>query len=175
MTFDYKDWQNEIVDCKQLSKQNKITKGFKSSFSKIERNDCVSGIDFISNSNLNYDYVLKKNESLGIDRKLDKKLKSGNFVADIRVDFHGLKLDEAFDYLIDTIKYAYDNGLKFVLVVTGKGYGTKLGKKSIKSQIEHWMTHPDISSRVVKYVDAQQKDGGTGAIYVLVKSNKSCR
>ena len=121
---------------------------------------------------MNYDYVLKKNESLGIDRKLDKKLKNGNFVADIKVDFHGLKLDEAFDGLINTIKYAYNNGLKFVLVITGKGYGTKLGKESIKSQIEHWMTHPDISARVIKYVDAQPKDGGGGAIYVLVKSRK---
>ena len=165
------EWQNEIVNCKKLSKQNKIVKGFKSSFDKINRH-INDNIDFADVGGLNYDYVLKKNESLGIDRKLDKKLKNGNFVADIKVDFHGLKLDEAFDGLINTIKYAYNNGLKFVLVITGKGYGTKLGKESIKSQIEHWMTHPDISARVVKYVDAQPKDGGGGAIYVLVKSRK---
>ena len=166
------EWQKEIANCKKLSKQNKITKGFKNNFNKVNRN-IDNNVDFDDVNGLNYDYVLKKNESLGIDRKLDKKFKSGNFVADIKIDFHGLKLDEAFNYLIDTIKYAYDKGLKFVLVITGKGYGTKSGKESIKSQIEHWMTHPDISSRVIKYVDAQKKDGGTGAIYVLVKSNKS--
>ena len=171
MMFD-NEWQKEIANCKKLSKQNKITNGFRIGFDKIEREVCGGGADFVDN-NLNYDYVLKKNESLGIDRKLDKKFKNGNFVADIKIDFHGLKLDEAFNYLIDTIKYAYEKGLKFVLVITGKGYGTKSGKDSIKSQIEHWMTHPYISSRVIKYVDAQKKDGGTGAIYVLVKSNKS--
>lgn len=171
MIFDDK-WQNEIANCKKLSKQNKIVKGFKSNFDKVNRN-IENNVDFVDAANLNYDYVLKKNNSLGIDRKLDKKLKSGNFVADIKVDFHGLKLDEAFNYLISTVKYAYENGLKFILVITGKGYGTKLGKDSIKSQIEHWMTHPDISSRVVKYVDAQPKDGGLGAIYVLVKSRKN--
>ena len=152
------EWQKEIANCKKLSKQNKITKGFKNNFNKVNRN-IDNNVDFDDVNGLNYDYVLKKNESLGIDRKLDKKFKSGNFVA--------------FNYLLDTIKYAYEKGLKFVLVITGKGYGTKSGKESIKSQIEHWMTHPDISSRVIKYVDAQKKDGGTGAIYVLVKSNKS--
>ena len=35
------EWQNEIVNCKKLSKQNKIVKGFKSSFDKINCNITV--------------------------------------------------------------------------------------------------------------------------------------
>ncbi|MBO4956947.1 MAG: Smr/MutS family protein [Rickettsiales bacterium] len=173
MITNNEDWLNEIQNCKQIKKQNRVVKDFKNSFDKrINNNNKEINNTFIIYNNLNYDYILKKNETLGIDKKLDKKLKNGNFIPDIKVDFHGLTLDNAFDCLINTVNYAYENGLKFVLAVTGKGYGTKSGKDSIKSQIDHWMTHPEISAKVIKYTDAQQKDGGTGAIYILIKTKK---
>ena len=40
----------------------------------------------------------------------------------------------------------------------------------IKSMMEKWLALPELSSKIIKYTDAQQKDGGTGALYILLKS-----
>lgn len=164
------DWFNEIKYCKKLNNQNRIKLDFKKTFDKkINKNN---ENNLILNNNLNNNYIIKKNESLGIDKNLDKKLKTGQINIDIKVDFHGLTLDEAFDSLIKVVNYAYNNYLKCILVITGKGYGTQNGRCSIKSQFEHWMTHYEISNKVIKYVDANAKDGGSGAVYILLKTNK---
>lgn len=161
------EWLEEIKDCKKL-KSNTVKKEINRNKVLVGRSREAQQPEF---SVVDYDYKITKNSSLGIDRKLDKRLKSGNFKIEKVIDFHGLTLDEAFNSLIYNIEKAYENGIRFMLIITGKGKGTKEGCESIKSKIEEWMKHPNISSKVIKYTDAQPKDGGSGAIYVLLKKN----
>lgn len=166
------DLIEEFKNCKKIKKYNKVVKGFKENFEKRQNN--VNPIEMSDNYTIPNNYkILKKDESIGINRNMDKKLKTGKFTPDLRIDFHGLKLDEAFNSLIYNINYAYENGLKFLLIITGKGNRTADNRDSIKSQIDHWMTHYSIAPKIIKYTDAHQKDGGNGAIYVLVKSKKN--
>ena len=170
-----KNWLKELENCKKIKKNNIIIPSFKKTFTKV--NNFIENNNTYNNYDNNYnDYQyntinhnIKKNESLGIDRKLDKKLKNGDFNIDLKIDFHDMTLEQAFNLLIDTINYAYYNGYRFILVITGKGCNTKAGKESIKSNIEHWMTNINIASKIIKYVDAKPKDGGNGAIYILIK------
>lgn len=170
-------WLEEVKDCKKLINKKVVNKklvgennSIEELFTKIKNNKQNCENDFkISN----YNYKLQKNESLGIDRNIDKKLKKGKINIDLKLDFHGLTLEKAFDSLIYNIEKAYNNKLRCILIVTGKGNGTVEGRDSIKNSISKWMEHPNISSRVIKYTDAQKKDGGTGAIYVLLKRNKN--
>ena len=161
------EWNKEIKNCKKINK-NKISKGF--SKDKV----IVKNINYKENSFniIDYNYKLELDKTLGIDRKLDKKLKNGDFKIDLKIDFHGLTLEEAFNSLLYNIENAYNNNLRFLLIITGKGKGTQDGKESIKSQFTYWMKHPNISSKVIKYIEAQKKDGGSGAFYVLIKRNK---
>ncbi|MBR2141049.1 MAG: Smr/MutS family protein [Rickettsiales bacterium] len=157
---------------------NKINKGNRVADIKIFKNVIVKkhqefGVKDNEIKQINCDKVIKKGESLGIDRGLDKKLKNGDFSIDLKVDFHGMTLDEAFEHLIYVVNYAYNNGLRFLLLITGKGSGTKDGRETIKSMMEHWFIHKDIVGKVIKYVDAKHKDGGTGALYVLIKRNNN--
>lgn len=158
------EWFEEIKNCKKLT-SNTIKREINKNKVPVTQH-MNEEPDFCI---VDYNYEIAKNSTLGIDRKLDKKLKSGNFIPDMIIDFHGMTLENAFNFLIYNIEEAYRKGLRFLLIITGKGKGTKEGKDSIKSQIEHWMKHPNISSKVVKYVDAQAKDGGKGALYVLIK------
>ena len=158
------EWFEEIKNCKKIT-SNTIKREINKNKVPVtqhmneEPDFCVT----------DYNYEIAKNSTLGIDRKLDKKLKSGNFVPDRVIDFHGMTLEKAFDSLIYNIEKAQKEGQRFLLIITGKGRGTKEGRDSIKSKIETWMKHPNISSKVIKYVDAQPKDGGSGALYVLIK------
>ena len=171
------DWLSEIKNCKKINKniviKNSATIVTNNLMEKLNnKNNNIYKEEIIYNYDYEYNYKLEKNKSLGIDRNTDKKLKAGKIKIDLKLDFHGLTLEEAFDSLLKNIEKAYNSGLKLILVITGKGKGTKEGKESIKNLIEKWMKHPVISSRIIKYVDAQQKDGGAGAIYVLLKNKK---
>ena len=159
------EWNKEIKNCKKINK-NKISRGFSKNRIIVKQ-----GENFIKNSFsvVDYDYQLELNKTLGIDRKFDKKLKNGDFKIDLKLDFHGLTLEQAFNSLLYNIENAYNNNLRFLLVITGKGKGTQEGRESIKSQFTYWMKHPNISSKVIKYTTANQKDGGSGAFYILLK------
>ena len=160
------EWNKEIKNCKKINK-NIVSKGFSKNkvIIKQEEKSIKNNFDVI-----NYNYQLELNKTLGINRKLDKKLKNGDFTIDLKLDFHGLTLEQAFNSLLYNIESAYNNNLRFLLVVTGKGKGTQEGRDSIKSRFTHWMKHPNISSRVIKYTEAQKKDGGNGAFYILLKN-----
>lgn len=171
------NWLNEIKNCKKINK-NIVIKNSTDNITNnlIEKlNNKKSYTDELKNIdeyNYDYEYKLEKDKSLGIDNNTDRKLKAGKIKIDLRLDFHGLTLEEAFDSLIKNINNAYNSGLKLILVITGKGKGTKEDRESIKNSMGKWMKHPNISSKVIKYVDAQKKDGGTGAVYILLKTKK---
>lgn len=159
------EWNKEIKNCKKIRK-NIIINGFSKDEVIVKKNFDTEKQQF---KVVDYDYQIELNKTLGIDRKLDKKLKNGNFSIDLKIDFHGLSLEEAFNSLLYNVENAYNNGLRFLLIVTGKGTRTREGKDSIKSQFTTWMKHPNISSKVIKYIEAQKKDGDSGAFYVLLK------
>lgn len=171
------NWKNEIAKCKKI-KSSRISRKVDFDLDKIQ----VRSTEIARNYNKEYknelDYdiedikPLAKNETRGIDRNTDKKLKNGQLKIDLTIDFHGMTLDSAFDCLLQRLNWAYKNGIRCILLITGKGKNTKPGRESIKGNIEKWLKHPQISDKIIKYVDATTKHGGTGAMYVLLKRNR---
>lgn len=167
------DWEKEIFNCKKL-KSNRIIREIDFNH-KIQ--PCINvnnNLEYKHETYYNTEYIkpLAKNETFGINRRTDKKLRNGQLKIDMTVDFHGMTLEEAFEQLLHQLNLAYENKLRCILLITGKGKNTKPGRESIKRNIEKWLKHQEISSKIIKYVDATNKHGGTGAIYVLLKRNK---
>jgi DNA-nicking Smr family endonuclease len=81
-----------------------------------------------------------------------------------------MSLEMAFDLLVQSIIQSYQKGFKCLLLITGKGKNTLEGHISIKSQLENWLQLPELSEKIIKYVDALPSDGGTGAVYLLLKT-----
>lgn len=166
-----KFWENEIESIKKINHNRYLDRSFKKI--EIQKRENIEIIDNNFQIDVEDDYYkIEKNKTKGIDANTDKKLRLGKINIDMKIDFHGLTLDEALNSLIRNINFAYDNNFKCLLVITGKGRGTPEGKDSIKSMIEKWLAIPEISNKIIKYTDAQQKDGGTGALYILLKSRK---
>ena len=169
------EWFKENGGCKKIAYNKNTYKNTAETTEKLFeniRNNRVQEV-FTPTTINNNPTFLNKNETLGLDRKNNKKLKRGEMDIDFRIDFHGFRKDEAFDYLIQKINFAYNQGFRCILVVTGKGLNTKEGELSIKDSIGDWLKHYLIADKLIKYTDASQKDGGTGAIYVLLKRNKN--
>lgn len=169
---DWSLWHEEMQKCIPISSNKVIAKQIK----KIEINnhDELSknnNYDITVKTTINNDFKLKKNTTQGLDANSDKKLRTGNYPIDLTIDFHGLTLDQAFDSFIYNIENSYNQGLRCLLVITGKGNRTPFGRVSIKESIEKWIKIEKISNKIIKYVDANVKHGGSGSLYVLLKKH----
>lgn len=169
---DFDLWENEISNCKKIDKTNRV---FYKDKLKIEVNNKNKEELPIINDTKNIYYTTNKlniNESLGIDYTSDKKLRTGQYKIDKIIDFHGLFIEDALNLFINTINFAYENNLRCLLFITGKGNNSEKGKETIKDCFKKWVNIDYISNKIIKYTQATNKDGGSGAFYVLMKRRR---
>lgn len=105
----------------------------------------------------------------GLDDVLMRKLRAGAFSMEAHVDLHGLNLEQAHVCLLQFIRDAYVAGKRGVLVVTGRGKGSLMGIPVIKQEVQHWLTKDPLRRVVLAFCTALPKDGGAGALYLLIR------
>lgn len=88
------------------------------------------------------------------------------------LDLHGLVIEEAKQELVSFIKAAYQQKLGCVLVVHGKSAQKKGASPSIKSHVAVWLQQ---LKEVLAFCSALPKDGGRGAVYVLLRKPKAIK
>ena len=59
-----------------------------------------------------------------------------------------------------------DNGRRVVLVITGHG---RASGGILKAAVPRWLDEPDLRHHVLAITPAQQRDGGAGALYLLLR------
>lgn len=102
----------------------------------------------------------------GIGYKQMHALKTGNVIVEDHLDLHGYTIQEARQVLVEFIHFAQTTGARCVRIVHGKGYKAAQRHPIIKNKINSWLRqHPD----VLAFHSATPKDGGNGAVYVLIK------
>lgn len=101
-----------------------------------------------------------------VGRRTFRKLSRGRFSIQGECDLHGMTVPEARDHLRSFITTATDGGLSCVRVVHGKGRGSGQNGPIIKRKVDVWLRRWD---EVLAFVSAKPVDGGTGALYVLLK------
>jgi DNA-nicking Smr family endonuclease len=96
-----------------------------------------------------------------------RDLKRGNLQRRDALDLHGLTSSEAQAALREFISYARSNGFRCVRVVHGKGHGSGNRGAVLKTKVNHWLRQwPE----VLAFCSARPAEGGTGAVYVLLKT-----
>lgn len=99
-----------------------------------------------------------------------RKLKQGHIGWDAGLDLHGFSVNEARDELSAFIRDAVRSRSRCVLVVHGKAFSAEAGNEAlIKSYANDWLRQLD---GVTAFCSALPRDGGTGALYVLLKQNR---
>ncbi|MBR0968460.1 Smr/MutS family protein [Bradyrhizobium diazoefficiens] len=96
------------------------------------------------------------------------KLSRGRSEIEARLDLHGMTQTRAHRALTGFLHRAHDDGLTFVLVITGKG---RSGGESgvLRRQVPEWLSLPEFRSLVVGFEEAAICHGGEGALYVRIR------
>ena len=112
---------------------------------------------------------------LQMDARTHGKMTRGKLVPEARIDLHGLTLAEAHPELIRFILNAQSQGMRLVLVITGKGKQLEdLGPipqrmGALRHQVPHWLRLPPLGPVVLQVSEAHLKHGGSGACYVYLR------
>lgn len=106
----------------------------------------------------------------GLDRRIVKKLRKGEFSIQAHLDLHGMNREEARQEVADFIEQSYKSGKKCVLIVHGRGLGSENHIPVLKEKLRAWLTRGAMGKKVLAYTSARPFDGGTGAVYVLLRS-----
>lgn len=112
---------------------------------------------------------------LRMDAKTHGKMTRGKLGPEARIDLHGLTLSEAHPELIRFILNAQSDGMRLVLVITGKGKrGQDIGPIPqrmgiLRHQVPHWLRLPPLGQAVLQVSEAHLKHGGSGAFYVYLR------
>ena len=101
----------------------------------------------------------------GLQKKTVDKLKQGQPQFEARLDLHGCNRDEAGKELERFFLAGIRSGYRCVLVIHGKGHHSS-DTPVLKTFTMDWLKTIDT---VQAFCTARQTDGGTGAVYVLLK------
>lgn len=112
---------------------------------------------------------------LQMDAKTHGKMTRGKLAPEARIDLHGMTLAEAHPELIRFILNAQSQGLRLVLVITGKGkrrddtgpIPQRMG--ALRHQVPHWLRLAPLGPAVLQVTEAHLKHGGSGAYYVYLR------
>ncbi len=114
---------------------------------------------------------LAAGEGADVDSRTMARLRRGRIRPEARLDLHGLTQDAAHRALAAFIARAQGEGRRCVIVVTGKGSVSE-GGGVLRQGVPRWLNTPALRPRIMGFCAAQQRDGGAGAVYVLLRRQR---
>ena len=102
----------------------------------------------------------------GVNRREIRKLKRGDYAPADRRDLHGMTAIEASASVRRFIDASRHNSHRCVCIVHGRGLHSKGNSPILRTRVREYLkSHPS----VLAYTDAPVSDGGSGAVYVLLR------
>ncbi len=101
-----------------------------------------------------------------VTRTTMRMLQRGAYSIQAEIDLHGMTVAEAKPRLQNFVERSAKNGKLCIRIVHGKGLGSGERGPVLKNAVNRWLRKWDI---VLAFASARQVDGGTGAVYVLLK------
>lgn len=129
----------------------------------------------------------------GIDRRTRERLRKGQIAIDGRIDLHGQTQAEAHGSLNRYLAMAHQQDKRCILVITGKGgHKGPRGKQGdeadqpfdlyadqerrggvLRYVVPRWLAEGENRHRVLTFYPARPRDGGNGALYVLLRRRRT--
>jgi DNA-nicking Smr family endonuclease len=102
----------------------------------------------------------------GLHRFVPRKLRRGQYSIAAELDLHGMSAAQAQHALAGFIRQATAVGSQCVRIVHGKGNRSSNQGPVLKPLVNRWLRRRE---EVLAFHSARPVDGGTGAVYVLLK------
>lgn len=119
------------------------------------------------------------------DRKAVRRIRSGRIEIEARMDLHGMRQDEAYAALRGFLNSCHARGLRWVLIITGKGRVSldgdrelvtaghlTAGRGVLRRSVPRWLAEPELRPIIVSYTTAATHHGGEGALYVQLRGRR---
>ena len=103
-----------------------------------------------------------------VGRTTMRMLTRGSYAIQAEIDLHGMTVAEAKPRLERFVQRCASNNKLCIRIVHGKGLGSGERGPVLKRAVNRWLRKWD---SVLAFVSARQVDGGTGAVYVLLRES----
>ena len=117
------------------------------------------------------------------DRRTAQKLGRGKLEPEARLDLHGSGLEDARFALLQFLASRRAQGIRMVLVITGKGaspfaqhtlhgvshFHSPERQGKLRREVPHWLEEAQFRIHVVGFQPAHPRHGGGGAYYVRLR------
>jgi DNA-nicking Smr family endonuclease len=105
----------------------------------------------------------------GLDPRVMKRLRKGEFTLQADLDLHGQDAATARVEVERYIQKCHSLGLRCVRIVHGRGRNSPGRIPVLKASLPRWLSRGPARLIVLAYATAAAKDGGAGATYVLLR------
>ena len=121
----------------------------------------------------------------GLDRRTSQRLARGQIDTEARLDLHGMRQNEAHGALYHFFSRCRRQGMRCVLVITGKGespfsrhtlHSSRFHEATdhsgvLRSALPQWLNEVQFRTEVAGFQPAHPKHGGGGAFYIWLRKN----
>lgn len=108
----------------------------------------------------------------GVQHRVLADLQRGAIEVGLEVDLHGLTVDLAARALADFLAECRHRRVRCARIIHGKGIRSSGQQPILKRKLNYWLRLYD---QVLAFCSATARDGGTGAVYVLLRNPSKAR
>lgn len=108
----------------------------------------------------------------GIQKRVFQDLRRGKMKIELELDLHGQTVRHAQNTLDKFFHDCRYREVRCVRIIHGKGYGSEGKQPVLKQKVNMWLRQ---RQDVLAFCSATSRDGGTGAVYVLLRSVRKNR
>jgi DNA-nicking Smr family endonuclease len=112
---------------------------------------------------------------VGLDPRILRRLRRGEFAYQAMIDLHGMSAAAARVEVERFLTGALAGGHRAVLIVHGRGRNSKDNVPVLKERLKSWLARGRIGRGILAFTSARPADGGTGALYVLLRRRRGIR
>ena len=109
----------------------------------------------------------------GLQQRVLSDLQRGAIEVGLEVDLHGLTVEVARRVLAEFLTECGHRRVRCARIIHGKGTRSSGQQPTLKQKVNYWLR---LHLEVLAFCSATRRDGGTGAVYVLLRNpNKAKR
>ncbi|MBI3574926.1 MAG: Smr/MutS family protein [Gammaproteobacteria bacterium] len=102
----------------------------------------------------------------GLQHSIMRKLRRGQYAIEAQLDLHGNTVPQARERVGTFLRDMQAQGKRCVRIIHGKGKSSEGKLPVLKGKVNSWLRQKD---EVLAFCSARPNDGGTGAVYVLLR------
>jgi len=103
----------------------------------------------------------------GVQHRVLQELQRGRIEPGLELDLHGLSAEHARLALRQFLAECRHRRIRCAHIVHGKGFGSQARQPVLKCKVNYWLR---LREDVLAFCSATRRDGGTGAVYVLLRN-----